>query len=361
MKILIGLSGGVDSTISAYLLKKQCHKVIGVTMSVCKHTTSGIVNNSNINKLINYIGSNIERIYTITQLLNIPLYIIDCTNEYKNIVLKYLINEYKNGNTPNPCIQCNKYIKFNLLQILVKKLDICFDKFATGHYANIRFNKYTTTYNLTTAFDKSKDQTYFLYKLTNKELSKSIFPLSNFTKSIVKQLYNNLRFPNKDQKESQDLCFGKTKDILKCLPIRYGNIINIHGKIIGKHNGIYNYTIGQRKNLGILKQQGPLQKPLYVINILPKQNIIVVGNKIHLYSSCCMVKNISWHIPVLIKKNLYLKVKIRSQHITAKATVMPYDQTTAKIEFNDKQMSITKGQSAVFYSENFIIGGGIIT
>jgi tRNA-specific 2-thiouridylase len=357
MKILVGLSGGIDSTISAYLLKKQCHKVIGVTMSVCKHTTSGIIDNSNINKLIYYIGSNIEKIYTITQLLNIPLYIIDCTKEYNDIVLKYLINEYKNGNTPNPCIQCNKYIKFNLLQILVKKLNIYFDKFATGHYANIYFNKYVTTYNLTTAFDKSKDQTYFLYKLTSKELSKTIFPLSNFTKSIVRQLYNNLGFPIKDQKESQDLCFGKTKDILKCLPIRYGNIINIHGKIIGKHNGICNYTIGQRKNLGTLKQKGPL----YVINILPKQNIIVVGNKIHLYSLCCMVKNISWNIPILIKKVLYLKVKIRSQHITAEATVTPYDQTTAKIEFNNKQMSITKGQSAVFYSKNFIIGGGIIS
>ncbi|MDR0915468.1 MAG: tRNA 2-thiouridine(34) synthase MnmA [Endomicrobium sp.] len=359
MKIVVGLSGGIDSTITAYILKKQGYQVVGVTMSILQYiSSSGLVNQRNIELYSHYGLKNIKKIYALTQALDIPLYVIDCYNEYKDVVLKYLISAYKSGNTPNPCVQCNKHIKFNVLLNKTKKLGIYFDKFATGHYANIHLNKYTKTYILTTAFDKEKDQTYFLHKLTSQELSRIIFPLFNLTKNKVKQFYNKLNLPIIAQKESQDLCFGKTRDLLKCLPANYGNILNIHGKVIGKHNGIWNYTIGQRKNLGNLTQA---VGPLYVINILPTQNVIIVGEKIHLYSSSCIVNNISWHIPILINRVINTKVKIRSQHVPAKATVILYTPTQAKVEFENKQMSITKGQSAVFYNGKFIIGGGTIS
>ncbi|MDR0890851.1 MAG: hypothetical protein LBM05_01845, partial [Endomicrobium sp.] len=224
------------------------------------------------------------------------------------------------------------------------------------------FNKnLPQSYRLKIAMDRKKDQTYFLYRLTGKILSKIIFPLATYTKQEVKGIYSQLKFNIEMQKESQDLCYGKTHEILKlyCSQSKKncGNIVNIHGNILGQHNGIWNYTIGQRKLLCTNIKQKATSLPLYVIKILPSKNeIIVSDNKLDLYSSYCTVTNVVWHIP-LQTNIIHCIIKLRSQHLGAKAMIIVNKLT---VKFHEPQKAITPGQSAVFYNGDYVIGGGII-
>ncbi|MDR0985048.1 MAG: tRNA 2-thiouridine(34) synthase MnmA [Endomicrobium sp.] len=356
MKILIGLSGGVDSAVAAYLLKKQGYTVIGAMMSIWN---SKIKCNSNYlsNTCFGPEDNDIKIVKNISKFLGIQIHIIDCKKEYSKIVIANFKNEYKNGRTPNPCILCNTYIKFNILPKIAKeKLKINFDKFATGHYANIKFNSKLNMYQLYNAFDYKKDQTYFLYRLKQSILSKTLFPIGIYTKNQVRDIAKNIKMPIADKPDSQDFYCGNYNDILQFRDI-IGNILNVKGEIIGKHNGIWKYTIGQRKHLGLL---GGTKKPLYVIKIKAKENIIVVGTKENLYSSYFIVKKVTWNsIPIPVK-SIKAYVKVRQNNKPIKATIIPLNSKTAKIVLAKPQISITKGQSAVFYKDKIVLGGGII-
>ncbi|MDR3330869.1 MAG: tRNA 2-thiouridine(34) synthase MnmA [Endomicrobium sp.] len=356
MKILVALSGGVDSAVTAYLLKKQGHEIIGIMMSIWDDSFSISTTKSVNDACLGSEDENIKTTYKIANFLKIPLHILDCHEEYKKIVLENFRNEYKEGRTPNPCILCNAYIKFGVLPLAIKRNGISFDKFATGHYANIKFNNSLNMYQLCKAIDQKKDQTYFLYRLTQKILSEAIFPLGKYTKNQVRNIAEKIKLPVAKKHDSQDFYCGNYSDILQ-FPVNPGYIINKNGKILGKHEGIWNYTIGKRKGLGI---SGGMQEPLYVVNILAKQNVVIVGTKKDLYSSSLIAERVLWESIPIPEGYIEATAKIRQQHKPAKAIIIPQKKNHVRVEFYEPQMSITAGQSVVFYKNNIVLGGGII-
>jgi tRNA-specific 2-thiouridylase len=355
MKILVGLSGGVDSAVAAYLLKKQGHEIIGAMMSIWDESLPKPKTKTSSTCLCPE-EEDIKTVRGIANFLKIPLHIANCRNEYKKIVLENFRNDYKEGRTPNPCVLCNAYVKFKILPANVMKTGIFFDKFATGHYANIKFNKFTNMYQLHKAVDTKKDQTYFLYRLTQKELSKILFPLGIYTKGQVREIAKEVGLPVAERAESQDFYCGNYNELLQ-FPLNIGNIVDRNGKILGKHSGIWNYTIGKRKALGLF---GGTKDPLYVIKISAKQNLIVVGPKEDLYSSSLIAKKILWNSIPNPKNSIEASVKIRQQHKPAKAIITSQKNGLVKVEFNTPQMSISAGQSVVFYKNNLVLGGGFI-
>jgi tRNA-specific 2-thiouridylase len=355
-KILVGLSGGVDSAVTAYLLKKQGFDVMGAMMSIWDDSYQE-PKNKNADCCLRPENEDIESVKKIADFLKIPLYILDCREEYKKIVIENFRNEYKQGRTPNPCIRCNTYIKFGVLPATAKRHGLIFDKFATGHYANIKFENSTNMYQLCRALDETKDQSYFLYRLNQKILSEVIFPLGKLKKQDVRNLAKEVGLSVAQKPDSQDFYCGDYNDILQ-FPANSGDILNKDGEILGKHNGIWNYTIGKRKGLGL---PGGTKEPLYVIDILAKQNAIVVGTKEDLYSKILAITKVSWSSIPAPTQTIQATVKIRQQHKPAKANIIPINNISAKIEFKEEQMSITSGQSAVFYKNDIVLGGGIIS
>jgi tRNA-specific 2-thiouridylase len=298
----------------------------------------------------------IKTVYKIADFLKIPLHILDCREEYKKVVIENFKNEYKKGRTPNPCVWCNVYIKFGVLPSAAKKKGLIFDKFATGHYANINFNSSLNMYQLCKAADQTKDQTYFLYRLTQKILSETIFPLGKYTKDQVRDIAKEIHLPVAEKPDSQDFYCGDYNDILQ-FPAKQGDIVNKNGEVLGKHNGIWNYTIGKRKGLGL---SGGTKEPLYVINISAKQNVIVVGAKEDLYSSYLTAHKVSWGSIPVPKESIEASVKIRQQRTSVNAMIIPQGLTSVRVEFKEPLMSVTAGQSVVFYKDDIVLGGGII-
>jgi tRNA-specific 2-thiouridylase len=355
MKILVGLSGGVDSAIATYLLKKQGHEVVGAMMSIWDGSIP-TPQSKGIDACLGPEEEDIEAVHKIADFLKIPVHILNCREEYKKVVIENFRNEYKEGRTPNPCVWCNAYIKFGVLPLTAKKNGIIFDKFATGHYANITYNNSINMHQLCKAKDTAKDQTYFLYRLNQKILYETLFPLGELTKEEVRGIAKQIHLPVAEKPDSQDFYCGDYNDILQ-FPKTPGNIIDKNKKVLGKHTGIWNYTIGKRKGLGL---SGGTKEPLYVINILAKQNVVVVGTKEDLYSSLLMARKVTWGSIPVPKEPIEANVKIRQQHTPAKAVITPIGLDEAKVEFKKPQMSITAGQSAVFYKDNVVLGGAII-
>jgi tRNA-specific 2-thiouridylase len=361
MKILIGLSGGVDSAVAAYLLKKQGHDITGAMMSIWDNSVPA-PKTKGADACFGPEEEDIETVKKIAGFLKIPVEIIDCREEYKRVVLDNFKNEYKQGRTPNPCVWCNAYIKFGVLPEAAKRAGISFDKFATGHYAGITFNEDLKMCQLQRPKDKNKDQTYFLYRLPQKMLSQTVFPLGSYTKEEVRKIAKEINLPVAEKPDSQDFYCGDYNDILR-FKTNPGDIIDKNGKVLGKHDGIWNYTIGKRKGLGL---PGGSKEPLYVTNILAKQNVIMVGEKKDLYSSELIARKAAWGSIPAPQKPMKVFAKIRQQHSAAEADIMPLENAGGKISsdvrviFKEPQMAVTSGQSVVFYQDDIVLGGGII-
>lgn len=355
MKVLVGMSGGVDSSVVACILKEQGHEVIGATMSIWDKSKYLNIKHQKDACFSPHEEEDIELARTLCNKLEIPYHVIDCTKQYQKIVLDNFKSEYLRGRTPNPCIICNSYIKFDALPEGAKAIGVEFDKFATGHYVRLSYNNDLNRYQLQEGVDTKKDQSYFLYRLQQEQLARIITPLGNLTKNEVREIARKYNLAVSEKTDSQDFYSGDINDILQQEP-QIGNFVNAKGKVLGKHQGIWNYTIGQRRGLGI-----SADRPLYVIEINKDRNEVVLGYEEECYKESLKAEGFNWLSIPPITKERDVFVKLRSSQRPVCAKFIPTSEDTATIEFYEKQKAITSGQSAVLYDDKgYVLGGGFI-
>lgn len=355
MKILVGMSGGVDSSTVACILKEQGHEVIGATMSIWDKNRHYKITGHKDACFSPHEEEDIAEARALCQKLDIPYYVIDCTKQYQKLVLDNFKQEYLAGHTPNPCVRCNATIKFEALPRSAAEQGIVFDKFATGHYARLSFNQNLQRYQLRRAADEKKDQSYFLYRLRQEQLARIMLPLGEFTKSEVRETARRYGLKVSDKPDSQDFYTGDINDILETEP-RPGNFVNSAGKILGTHHGIWNYTVGQRRGLGI-----SADRPLYVIGLRKERNEVVLGYEDECYKTSLEVADLTWLSVAPLAEKTAVKARLRSSQAPVEAKFQPRDEATASLRFFAPQKAIAAGQSAVFYDdEGYVLGGGII-
>ena len=372
--VVVGMSGGVDSTLVALLLKeKGCH-VIGVTMSLWDSSLPEIKSDKPIKEACYGPGEeeNIEECQKFCAAHGIEYHVIEVKDDYKQKVLEYFKAEYRAGRTPNPCIQCNRYIKFGALLDGISNISIRYDYFCTGHYAKIVrpesgiFSSNEKPCMIATAADISKDQTYFLYRIPSSVLEKVRFPLATMKKSEVFELARRANLEAANREESQDFIGEEYFDMLfKDKPSVPGDIIDLDGHILGKHRGIEHYTIGQRRGLGVA-----VSYPVYVQSIDAKNNVVVLAPNDALNSSGLIADDFVWPADVAPDCEFEAEVKIRLASRPVKAKIKKYvpqadDEMSYKgqpylIAFEEPQRAVAPGQSAVLYKDDVIVGGGII-
>lgn len=349
MKILTGVSGGVDSAVALNILKSQGHDVIGAMMKIYDGDIKTIANScygTDKRKEIKDAKANCAH-------TGCEFYLFDLSKEYDEIVFREFKEQYLKGLTPNPCVICNKFIKFGLFPRAAKKAGIEFDKFATGHYARNEFNLETSRWELKKGINPKKDQTYFLYRLSQEELSKILFPLGNMTKEEVRNYALEHNIPVAKKQDSQDFYKGDYSKLFD-VGIQKGEIKDRFGNVLGHHNGICNYTIGQRKGLKIAYSE-----PLYVIDIDGKTNSVIVGIKDETYCRGLYAQDINWVSLNNPKEPFEASAKIRSASNPVDVVVYPFDNEI-KVEFKDKISAIAPAQSVVLYKDDVVLGGGII-
>lgn len=372
--VVVGMSGGVDSTLVALLLKeKGCH-VIGVTMSLWDGSLPEIKSDKPIKEACYGPGEeeNIEECQKFCAAHGIEYHVIEVKDDYKQKVLEYFKAEYRAGRTPNPCIQCNRYIKFGALLDGISNISIKYDYFCTGHYAKIVrpesgiFSSNEKPCMIATAADISKDQTYFLYRIPSSVLEKVRFPLATMKKSEVFELARRANLEAANREESQDFIGEEYFDMLfKDKPSVPGDIIDLDGHVLGKHRGIEHYTIGQRRGLGVA-----VSYPVYVQSIDAKNNVVVLAPNDALNSSGLIADDFVWPADVAPDCEFEAEVKIRLASRPVKAKIKKYvpqadDEMSYKgqpylIAFEEPQRAVAPGQSAVLYKDDVIVGGGII-
>lgn len=347
-RVVVAMSGGVDSSVAAALLKEQGYEVIGMTM--CFNLVD-----SDRKKPACCGIQGIEDARRVAHKLGIKHYVVNMQKTLEEHVIRDFLQEYLSGRTPNPCVRCNQYLKFSFLLKKAIALDAKF--LATGHYA--RVVRANNGYSLKKAKDLNKDQSYFLYRLNQNQLKRSLFPLGNYTKYEVRELARKFCLAVADKVGSQEICFLPQDDYRVFLKSRVkkaivpGKIIDSEGNILGGHRGIAFYTIGQREGLGIARGY-----PVYITRIDPENNLITVGTKMRACKKEFLVKELNF-ISKPIKNKVALKVKIRYNHKESLAEAIPY-KNKIKIRFKKPEFAITPGQSAVFYERDRVSGGGII-
>ena len=346
-KALIAMSGGVDSSVAAYLMMKEGFDCLGGTMRMCDETLLGCTPTDPA-----------EDAKKVADRLGIPFHVFDAFQDFKRFVAEPFIGCYEQGDTPNPCIQCNKFMKFGLL--LDNALELGCDVIVTGHYARIK--KENGRYLLQKAVDETKDQTYFLACLNQKQLSHIRLPLGGLSKPEVRQIAEAQGFVTARKKDSQDICFipdGNYKAFMERYSKKQypaGNYLDMDGKVIGKHEGAVSYTLGQRKGPGIA-----LGAPAYVCGKNMADNTVTLGKNEDLFKKVLRANDWNWMPFDKLTEPMKVMAKVRYRHTPQPATVYPEDNGYARVEFDEPQRAITTGQAVVLYQDDIVIGGGTIT
>lgn len=359
------MSGGVDSSVVAGLLKREGHTVVGMTMQLW--------NQRRLPQLTPEGGAtgrccSLDDVYDaryVASILNIPYYVVNFEERFEQSVVKPFVEDYLAGRTPIPCTLCNNFVKFD--QFLEMADSVNADKIATGHYARIAFDETAGRYQMRASVDSSKDQTYFLFGLTQAQLARTMFPLGGMVKTDVRVLAKDLGLPVAEKNDSQEICFVPNGDYAAFIDAYFqeqgrqpdaldGEIVDSAGKVVGRHQGTHHFTVGQRKGLRIAAAE-----PLYVIATEPATQRVIVGRGADLFRSSLTAHQVNWISIAPISKPRAAQVKIRNKHQAAGATLMPSgDETTVNVIFDEPQRAITPGQAAVFYDGDLVLGGGWI-
>ncbi len=354
-KVMLGMSGGVDSSVAAACLLEMGYEVIGVTMQIWpdkdedrQKTEGGCCSLSAV-----------DDARRVADMLGIPYYVLNFKNVFEKNVINYFIGEYLNGRTPNPCIACNRKVKFEAM--LEKAVSMGIDYIATGHYAKIEYNEESKRYLLKKSVTSAKDQTYALYTMTQEQLKRTLMPIGNYTKDRVREMAKELRLPVASKPDSQEICFVEDNDYGRFISentdadITPGSFVDTKGNILGQHKGIVHYTVGQRKGLGIA-----FGRPMFVVGIDTTKNQVVLGNEDEVFSNTLIASDLNFISIEKLDGPMKVNAKIRYSAKEAGAVIEMIGEDRLKVVFDSPQRAVTPGQSVVFYNDDTVVGGGVI-